>query len=259
MLRKFFSIKDLCLRVLETHLQTGNCAKGCKLNRVMPQELKGNYKLFKKSEGWKAQRTFSFFYTSLGAVLTQHKGNFAELTLHRIGLLLLEKKRWLKSWHNRREDPLNLAVVVAPPVWALLVDALRVEDFLFKTQSPRQGRLYWWRVSYVKMSNSSNKKFKPNQNTTWSTSRHYLYTRIGCKVKDDYILLTSSNKLHWRLSSSAVDAFDLEKPDPQIVFKWNLFERVKVMKWLDIWNIPNPSVLPIFTLSVFLETVFKPQ
>ena len=129
MLRKFFCIKDLCLRVKETHLQTGNCAKERKLNRVMPQELKGNYKLFKKSKGWKAQRTFSFFYTSLGAVLTQHKGNFAELTLHRIGSLLLDKKRWLKSWHNRRKDPLNLAVVVAPPVWALLVDALRVEDF----------------------------------------------------------------------------------------------------------------------------------
>ena len=109
------------------------------------------------------------------------------------------------------------------------------------------------------MSNSSNKKFKPNQNTTWSSSKQYLHNRIGCKVKDDYILLTSSNKLDWRLSSLAVDAFDLEKPDPQIVFKWNLFQRVKVMKWLDIWNIPNPSVLPIFILSVFLETVFKPQ
>ena len=133
MLWKYFCIKYLCLCVKDSNrknLQACNCARERQLNQVKPWEVKENSYRLSKTNGKSAKHSYlpphwprELFWLSTRKILSE------TCTAPRGSLFtreILSNQHWLRSWHNRWDDPFNLTVVTATLSWAFLIDALLV-------------------------------------------------------------------------------------------------------------------------------------
>ena len=87
--------------------------------------------IFLKTDGKTAKHSYLSPRQSRDLFWLSSKANIVKLSLHQEGwfalkkaILILSNQHWLRSWYYSWEDPLNLTVIAATCIWALLVDAL---------------------------------------------------------------------------------------------------------------------------------------